>query len=205
MAFGFIRNFGASICTAAAMVLVSPGLAPPASAQTQEEFRRMMEETAKRTNRDNERAEENQGQIDAPSWNAKGLPPVEMFIARPALSEVVMSPDGKYIAAVRRDAGTTFLLLLSLDGGGSKALPFPGMRIADVAWGSNDRLIYIAGSENPTLQGTDRGIVMIGAPRLYSIGLDLKNPVMFFEKDKRLSRENFGAEILPTRIEGDTR
>jgi dipeptidyl aminopeptidase/acylaminoacyl peptidase len=205
MAFGFIRKFGRTICAAVVLAAASPVIAYPASAQTREEFKAMMEEAAKKANRDAERAEENQAQVDAPTWNAKGLPPAGLFIARPALSVVAMSPDGKNIAAVRREQETTFLLLLNLDGGGTKAMPLPGMRISDLAWGSNDRLIYVAGSENPTFQGTDRGIVMIGAPRLYSIGLDLKNPVMFFEKDKRLSRENFSSEILSTRIEGDPR
>ncbi|HEV7692327.1 MAG TPA: hypothetical protein VGO52_15935, partial [Hyphomonadaceae bacterium] len=199
-----IRTCVLGMTLGAALAVASPVLAP-ASAQTREEFTKMMEEAAKKANRQKDSAEENQGEVDAPEWDLKGLPPVDLFISRPALADVSMSPDGKYIAAVRREKGTTFLMLLSLDGGGTKAMPLPGMRISDVSWGSNDRLIYIAGSETPTFQGTDRGIVMVGAPRLYSIGLDLKTPVMFFEKDKRLSRENFGAEILPTRIEGDPR
>lgn len=200
----FVRKCALGLSLGAALALSNP-IVPPASAQTQEEFRRMMEGAAKKANRDADAAQEAQAEFDAPEWNAKGLPPVELFISRPALSGVAMSPDGKYVSAVRRDKGTTYLMLMSLDGGGTKAVPLPGMNISDVEWGSNDRLIYIAGSDNPTFQGTDRGIVMVGAPRMYSIGLDLKNPVMFFEKDKRLSRENFGAEILPTRIEGDPR
>jgi dipeptidyl aminopeptidase/acylaminoacyl peptidase len=200
-----IRKCALGMSLGAALAVASPIFTSPASAQTQKEFEGAMKEAAKKANRDNESAQENQTQFDAPDWNAKGLPPVELFIAQPALATVVMSPDGKNIAAVRRDKGTTFLMLLNLDGGGSKAMPLPGMRIGEVVWGSNDRLIYIAGSENPTFQGTDRGIVMVGAPRMYSIGLDLKSPVMFFEKDKRLSRENLSSEILLTRIEGDPR
>jgi len=206
---GSVRNFigkcALAMTLGAALTVASPVLAPPAFAQTREEFTRTMEEAAKKANRQIESAAENQAPIETPVWNGQGPPPADMFISRPAVSNVVMSPDGKNIAAMRYEKATTFLLLVNLDGGGSKALPLPGMRISDIFWGSNDRLVYISGSEKPTFQGTDRGIVMVGAPRMYSIGLDLKTPVMFFENDKRLSRENFGAEILPTRIEGDER
>ena len=41
-----------------------------------------------------------------------------------------------------------------------------------------------------TIQGTDRGIVMVGAPRMYSIGLDLKNAGdVLRERQASLARE----------------
>jgi dipeptidyl aminopeptidase/acylaminoacyl peptidase len=172
---------------------------------TQQQAREVAQEAARRANRDLDKAQADQKPIDAPAWNGIGPPPADLFLSRPALAFVQMSPDGKHVAAMRRDRGVTYLMVVSLEGGGTKALQLDGMNITGIDWGSNDRILYTAGAENVSFRGDEYGIVMVGAPRMYSVGLDLKNPILFFEKDKRLSRENFGASRITGRIAGDDR
>ncbi|HEX5007543.1 MAG TPA: S9 family peptidase [Hyphomonadaceae bacterium] len=189
-------------CVAAIAVMVLAGTA--AAQVTQEQARAAAAEAAKKANRDIEKAQAEQKPVDAPAWNGVGPPPADLFLARPALAFVQMSPDGKHVAAMRRDKGVTYLMLVNLEGGGTKALQLDGMNITGIDWGSNDRILYTAGAENVSFRGDEYGIVMVGAPRMYSVGLDLKNPILFFEKDKRLSRENFASRITG-RIPGDDR
>ena len=71
-------------------------------------------------------------------------PPVETFYKALAYPQMVLSPSGKYIAALYPANGTTNLVVIDIAGRNSKALSgfSPPVEVVDVGWDTDDRLIY---------------------------------------------------------------
>jgi len=71
-------------------------------------------------------------------------PPVETFYKALAYPQMVLSPGGKYIAALYPANGTTNLVVIDIVGKTSKALSGfkPPVEVVDVGWDTDDRLIY---------------------------------------------------------------
>lgn len=144
--------------------------------------------------------------LESPKGLAKDKPPpIEALLGRPTLDLMAMSPDGKRIAAIRREDGKSHLLILDAQnpGVGGKVTNLGESVISLLEWANNDRLIYIMRAERPVYKADKNGIFMEGAPRIYGINADLTSPMMFFANEAKMSRANASLSFFK-RIPGDS-
>src|SRR5262245_49429532 len=79
------------------------------------------------------------------SWCCAAGLPVELFFRTPAYPELVLSPSGRYVAALYPANGTTNLAVLDVTNLSARPLTAftAPTRVLRVGWDTDDRLIYM--------------------------------------------------------------
>ncbi len=124
------------------------------------------------------------------------MPSVADLVAEPTISNMELSPNGQYVAGVRRDGRDYFLIVADVT---RPEIEFTGtrfedLRITDVYWANNDRLIV---SAIALFDQTSRSLLkqedwydpdvdQFAVPALYGIDRDGSNLIRFFEGDRNM-------------------
>jgi dipeptidyl aminopeptidase/acylaminoacyl peptidase len=87
--------------------------------------------------------------LAASAWTAAAQPlPVEEFFKRSEYSQMVLSPDGRHIAAVVRGAGRDALAVVDVDKRSAlRITKFKDGDILDIHWTNNTRLLFSVGED----------------------------------------------------------
>lgn len=133
-------------------------------------------------------------------------PSVEALVAEATISNMELSPNGKYVAGVRRDGRNYFLIVADVT---QPEITFTGtrfedLRITDVNWATDDRLIISAvalfDSTSRSLlkqdDWYDPDVRQFGVPALYGIDRDGGNLIRFFEGDRKKDNIFTRVELL---------
>lgn len=144
----------------------------------------------------NAQAEDPERILDTIYTTEDNIPSVADYIDEPSFTELEMSPDGKYVAGVRRDGYDYYLIVADLEADEIKytGTLFDDIFIEDINWANNDRLIIEAfvvfSADTLSLMDPkdwfDPTRNRIRIDTLYMIDRDGENITRVFEGDEQL-------------------
>jgi dipeptidyl aminopeptidase/acylaminoacyl peptidase len=155
-------------------------------------------------------AEDPERILDTIITTEDNVPSVEDYVAEATFTGLEMSPNGKYVAGVRRDGYDYYLVVADLE---AEELQFTGtffndIIINEINWASDDRLIIeaVAVFHGDTMRLMDpkdwfdltRDRVVIQT--LYMIDRDGENLIRVFEGDKLLDNVFSDTQLLDVSI-----
>lgn len=151
-------------------------------------------------------AEDPERVLDTIVTTEDNAPSVQDYIAEPTFTGLEMSPNGKYVAGVRRDGYDYYLVVADLE---AEELQWTGtffddIIIADINWANNDRLIIEAqavfNSDSLNLMDPkdwfDPTLNRLLIETLYMIDRDGENLIRVFEGDEQLDNIFSDTQLL---------
>ena len=130
-------------------------------------------------------------------------PSIQDLVAEPTIGNMELSPNGKYVAAVRRDGRDYYLIVADITADEIEFVGtrFEDLRIFDVHWATNDRLVVDARARfNASTRGLlkqddwyDPDVRSFWVPALYGIDRDGSNLIRFFEGNRQM--DNIFTEV----------
>ena len=134
------------------------------------------------------------------------VPSIEDLVAEPTVSNMELSPNGKFVAGVRRDGDNYFLVVADVT---KPEIQFTGtrfedLRIFDVRWANDDRIVVEAAARFdgntrsllPQEKWYDPGQRAFWVPALYGINRDGTDLIRYFEGDRQMDNIFTQVEFL---------
>ena len=152
--------------------------------------------------------------LTAPAANATP-PDMEDFFERPDFFDLAMSPNGQYLAFVKREGDEQFIVSIDLDakGGDMKSVPIGKVVANDLDWVTNERLLintsgYIGRRTGKNISrekirdmwedGKDIWRTVRLENQSIVMNRDGKNPVTMFEDSALRKKDFFRAQLVST-------
>jgi dipeptidyl aminopeptidase/acylaminoacyl peptidase len=136
-----------------------------------------------------------------PALAQNAQPPVEAFGSIPAMTDPVMSPDGKHVAVIQAMEGRPAAIIYAIDGSNQKpvAIPSSDWTIQNVQWAKNDRLLIYLGKNAKNVY--DEKNLLRSWGRVLAVSPDGSNPVVLLHNIPSLGNNVGIAEITDINLD----